>query len=272
MNESSAHPPPRRIVQAIGFTVVVAALGVSLVATNRAASTALRTAAHDTVAFLAPDVAKRMLLRGVRVRAETADAMISEALALPPVESVDRLRHLLRYHAADAPRFEGDEGWAVRIRALRAIGASPPDLRPNAIPELVDVMTRDCGTAAQESRMILLGMECRAIPATPLLLGLLETGDDFRAELAVSVLSRLAIDCGDGFTARDSAVRTMIQRVRDPNASIFLRCRLLDELHGFDRTGAECGEWLRDLALDMSAPEAVRDHARGAIVQMGLDP
>ncbi|RLS28604.1 MAG: hypothetical protein DWH79_13200 [Planctomycetota bacterium] len=271
MSDNPVTPPRRLVAAAILLAGAAALLTCAFVAMNRDAAGVMRTVIHNSIARIAPDMANRMILHGVRMRAEAADALITATLSLPPMESIDRLRHLLRYHVTDDPPFEGDDGWAVRIRALRAIGASPLDVQPTAIPELLEVMARDCGTAALESREILLGMECLATPATPLLLGILDAGDDYRAELAVSVLSHLAVECGDGFTGRDSAVQKMIRLVENPNRSTSFRCRLLTELWIFDRTGARSGDLLRDLADSTSVPEDVRDHARAAIVQMGLD-
>ena len=271
MSEAAPRSSRHLARTALVIAGAVAVIAAAILACFPTVRERIVVAYHDAVVMLAPATAERMILERVERRAAAAEAIVGEALALPASDAVEALRRLVRTHVTNNPPFEGDEGWPVRIRAIRALATLAPAIQRAALPELAHTLAWDCGTAIDDARAILVRMDCEALPAAPRLIGVLQSGDPGRSERALSVLAHLAVTCGDRFNERDAAVQAMLESLRDSRSGRSIRGAVLAELPAFDPTGARCAEAVRQLADDPGASTDLREQAAAVLVQLGLN-
>ncbi|MBM3967026.1 MAG: hypothetical protein FJ308_18470 [Planctomycetes bacterium] len=209
------------------------------------------------------------VLEEVRERDAYADAEIATATPLPDQEAIERLRFLLREHSKGTPPTETDTGWPSRLRAVRALRNYEASLRASAIPELMDLLTKEQGYLPLEIRDLLIDLRCDVLPATQQLIDMVEQGDPSRAELALSVLAHLSMDCPEQFHSDKEITGVIIVLLQDPT-SIGIRESLIRSLTIFDKKGEFSDTTLQDIIKDPKSSEELRNGARGARVQMGL--
>lgn len=209
------------------------------------------------------------VLENVHKREREASERISQATSFRAPEAIERLRILLRECSSGNPPTENDAGWPVRLRAVRALRNYDASLQASAIPELMDLLTREQGYLCLEIREMLIELRCDALPATQALIELVIAGDPSRVELALSILVQLSIHCPEQFHRDKEAATAVLERLQELNSSS-MREALIHSLTTFDSKGAVSNTALQAMIRDPKNSEELKELARGARVQMGL--